>query len=59
MSVLAKWHVIPSNDFSRVHEYDRHTDGHTELQTERSCYTVTSVAIVIIHCLKKRPTLFL
>jgi len=26
MSVPAKWHHIPSNGFSRVHECDRHTD---------------------------------
>ena len=25
MSAPAKWHLIPSNDFSRVHECDRHT----------------------------------
>jgi len=28
----AKWHLIPSNGFSRVHKRDRRTDGQTMLQ---------------------------
>ena len=31
-SVLAKWHLIPSNGFSRVHECDRR---HTHIQADR------------------------
>ena len=42
MSVPAKWHLIPSNDFSRVHECDRR---HTAGQTTDRPRTVTSVAI--------------
>jgi len=35
MRVPAKWHLIPSNGFSRVHECDRryaYTDGQTTLR---------------------------
>jgi len=28
--VPAKWHLIPSNDFSRVHECDRYRDRQTD-----------------------------
>jgi len=31
MSIPAKWHLILSNIFSRVHECDRHTDRHRQM----------------------------
>ena len=37
-SVPAKWHLIPSNGFSEVHECDRrHTDGQTTLYGNMCC----------------------
>ena len=33
MSVPAKWHLIPSNGFNRVHKCDRHSDRHKDYAT--------------------------
>jgi len=35
-SVPAKWHLIPSNGFSRVHECDRHAVRRTALHDRLS-----------------------